>query len=87
MLLTKIHALEDRLAPDSSDLHAATIMARDCKQTRAYCIPAERIMVHTVARPSLRVRAGDAIHPVLRKWISRLPNSMDLIRRYVQKEA
>ena len=86
MLLTKIHALEDRLAPDSSDLQRL-IMARDCKQTRAYCIPAERIMVHTVARPSLRVRAGDAIHPVLRKWISRLPNSMDLIRRYVQKEA
>ncbi len=54
MLLTKIHALEDRLAPDSSDLQRL-IMARDCKQTRAYCIPAERIMVRTVARPSLRV--------------------------------
>ncbi len=51
MLLTKIHALEDR---DSSDLQRL-IMARDCKQTRAYCIPAERIMVRTVARPSLRV--------------------------------
>ncbi len=55
MLLTKIHALEDRLAPDSSD-NLWLIMARDCKQTRAYCIPAERIMVRTVAIPSLRVR-------------------------------